>query len=240
MATCDICGTGFDDLGVQIVLPGLAKSFDRIDCAIRARNLAGASGAGVPMRGMLVPLAAGTATRSFALGGLSAGLAAALAGTRARVALGGVTVGMALLVATTAHLATRGGQTADATTRPQALALQARYAADYADRIRASAVTRTAAQTRSAAEVRYAVLAASRSTDVPRAARVMTVATRTRTHGSKAVRHAGQTRSTKPSSSSSTKESTRSGWGHGDKNHDHSGPGKSSQAAKQGKGKRHK
>jgi hypothetical protein len=228
MATCEICGTAFDDLGVQVVLPGLAKSFDRIDCAVRARNLAGASGAGVPSRGMLVPLAAGTATRSFALGGLSAGLAAALAGTRARVALGGATVGVALLVATTAHLATRGGPTADATTRPQALAPQARYAADYADRIRVSAATQTAAQTRSASEVRYTLLAASRSSDVPRAARVMTVATRT--HRPKAVRHAGQTQTANPSKSSGARASTRSGWGHGDKNHSHSGPGKSSKA----------
>ena len=239
MATCEICGADFDDLGAQIVLPGLTKSFDRIDCAVRARNLAGASGAGVPMRGMFVPLAAGTATRSFALGGLSAGLAAALAGTRAcRARRSDGRCG--LLVATTAHLATRGGQTADATPRPHALAPQARYAADYADRIRVSAVTRTAAQTRSALEVRYTLLAASRSTDVPRAARVMTVATRTRTHGPKAVRHAGQMRSAKPSRSISTKGSTRSGWGHGDKNHDHSGPGKSSKAAKQAKGKKHK
>jgi hypothetical protein len=225
MATCEICGTDFDDLGVQIVLPGLAKSFDSIDCAVRARNLAGASGAGFPMRGMLVPLAAGSATRPFALAGLSAGLAAALAGTRARVALGGATVGVALLVATTAHLATRDGQTGDATTRPQALAPPARSAADSADRVRVSALTQTTTP-RSAPEVRYTLLAASRSTDVPRAARVRTMATRTRTHAPKAVRHARQTRSTQTTSSSSVRTSARSGWGHGDKNHNHSGPRK--------------
>ena len=239
MATCEICGTDFDDLGVQIVLPGLARSFDSIDCAVRARNLAGASGAGVPMRGMLVPLA-GTSTRSFALGGLSAGLVAALAGTRGRVALGGATVGVALLVATTAHLATRGGQGAEATTRPQALALSARYAADFADRARVSATTRTAAQPRSAPEVRYAVLADSRSSGVPRAARVVTVSTRTRTQRPKAVRHAGQTRTAKPSSSSSSTGSTRGGWGLGDKNHRHSGPGKHAKAGKQSKSHKHK
>lgn len=239
MATCEICGTDFDDLGVQIVLPGLARSFDSIDCAVRARNLAGASGAGVPMRGMLVPLA-GTPTRSFALGGLSAGLAAALAGTRGRVALGGATVGVALLVATTAHLATRGGHAAEATTRPQALAPSARYTADFADRARVSAVTRTAAQPRSATEVRYTLLAARRSSDVPRAARVMTVSTRARTHRTKAVRHAGQTRTVKPSSSSSSTRSTRGGWGHGDKNHRHSGPSKHAKAGKQSKSHKHK
>ena len=138
------------------------------------------------MRAVLVPLAAGSATGLFALGGLSAGLAAALAGRRARVALGGATVGVALLVATTAHLATRGDAT-EPTVRPQALAPPARYAADSADRVRASAV---AVQKRSEPQVRYTLLAASRSADVPRAARVMTVSTRTRTHAPKAVLHA--------------------------------------------------
>ena len=122
------------------------------------------------MRAVLVPLAAGSATGLFALGGLSAGLAAALGGRRARVALGGATVGVALLVATTAHLATRGG---DVRSRPyvHSRSRRLRYAADSADRVRALTV---AVQKRSEAQVRYTLLAASRSADVPRAARVMT------------------------------------------------------------------
>ena len=245
MATCEICGTDFDDLGVQIVLPGLAKSFDKIDCAVRARNLAGSTSGGVPMRGVLVPLAAGADTRWLALGGLSAGLAAAFAGTRARVALGGATVGVALLAATTAHLATRGGTT-EATARPEALAPPERYAADSADRIRTSAVV---AQKRSEPQVRYTLLAASRSADVPRAARVMTVATRThtRTHKSKALllhaRH-GTGGKTSNSSGGSTSDagngSSRPGWGRGDKNHGHSHKnGGSKKHAKHGKSHKH-
>lgn len=243
MATCEICGTDFDDLGVQLVVPGLGKGFCRVDCAVRARTLAGATGAAVPMRAVLVPLAAGSATGLFALGGLSAGLAAALAGTRARVALGGATVGVALLVATTAHLATRGGDATQPTVRPQSLAPPARYAADSADRVRASAV---AAQKRSGPQVRYTLLAASRSADVPRAARVMTVSTRTRTHAPKAVLHArhgtgGKTPTA--SSGSDGKGSTRPGWGHGDKNHSHGGPSNhksgSSKQTKQHKGNGH-
>jgi hypothetical protein len=242
MATCEICGNEFDDRGVQMVVPGLAKSFDSIDCAVRARSLAGASGAALPMRAMLVPLAANPAASSFALGGLSAGLAAALGGTRARVALGGATVGVALLSATTAHLATRGGETAAEATRPQALAPPAREAGDFARRARVSGnpvsgVTGTAAQPRSAPEVRYALPAAGRSSNEPRVARVVTVATRARTHRPTAVRQAP---SPKPSSSSSATGSTRRGWGHGDKNHSHTGPGKHSQAAKQGTGQKHK
>lgn len=243
MATCEICGTDFDDLGVQLVVPGLGKGFCRVDCAVRARTLAGATGGAVPMRAVLVPLA-GSATGLFALGGLSAGLATALAGTRARVALGGATVGVALLVATTAHLATRGGDVTEPTVRPQSLAPPARYAADSTDRVRALTV---AVQKRSEPQVRYTLLAASRSADVPRAARVMTVSTRTRTHAPKAVLHArhgtgGKTPTA--SSGSGGKGSSRPGWGHGDKNHSHGGPSKhkssgSSKPTKQHKGNGH-
>jgi hypothetical protein len=251
MATCEICGTDFDDFGVQLVVPGLSKGFCRVDCAIRARTLAGATGGAVPMRAVLVPLAARSATGLFALGGLSAGLAAALAGTRARVALGGATVGVALLVATTAHLATRGGDVTEPTVRPQTLAPPARYAGDSADRARASVVAGTAAQQRSGPQVRYTLLAASRSADVPRAARVMTVSTRTRTHAPKAVLHArhgtgGKTPTA--SSGSGGKGSSRPGWGRGDKNHSHGGPSthkssgssKHSKPAKHGKSHKHK
>ena len=243
MATCEICGTDFDDLGVQLVVPGLGKGFCRVDCAVRARTLAGATGGAVPMRAVLVPLA-GSATGLFALGGLSAGLAAALGGRRARVALAGATVGVALLVATTAHLATRGGDVTEPTVRPQSLAPPASYAADSTDRVRALTV---AVQKRSEPQVRYTLLAASRSADVPRAARVMTVSTRTRTHAPKAVLHArhgtgGKTPTA--SSGSGGKGSSRPGWGHGDKNHSHGGPSKhkssgSSKQTKQHKGNGH-
>jgi hypothetical protein len=231
MATCEICGTDFDERGVTIVLPGLAKSYDRVDCAVRARNLAGAAAAaGVPMRGMLVDLGRSSGARSFALSGLSAGLAAALAGSRARVAVGGATVGVALLIATTAHLATRGGDGAEATIRPQSLAPPAREAGDFAYRARATEeVARAAAQRRAEREVSFVFLAANHSADTaPSAARSMRSVTRTRTQRPKATRHArhathGKTKGT------SAGASIRSGWGHGDKNHGHSGPGKSSQ-----------
>jgi hypothetical protein len=233
MATCEICGTEFDDRGVQIVLPGLAKSYDRLDCAVRARKLAGAAAAGVPMRGMLVDLGRSGGARSFALGGLSAGLAAALAGSRARVAVGGATVGVALLIATTAHLATRGGDGAEATSRPQSLAPPARDAGDFAYRARATEeVARTAAEPRATREVRFALLAATRSADAaPSAARSIRSVTRTRTQRPKATRHARHaTRGKTTSTSNSAGASTRPGWGHGDTNHGHSGPSKHSQA----------
>jgi hypothetical protein len=234
MATCEICGTDFDDRGVQIVRPGLAWSYDRIDCAVRARNLAGAAAAaGVPMRGVLVDLGRGGEARFFALGGLSAGLAAALAGSRSRVAVSGATVGVALLIATTAHLAMRGGDGAEEASRPQSLAPPARDAGDSGDRARATElVARTPAEPRAQHEVGFVLVAATGSTDqAPSAARSIRSVTRTHTQRPKATRHArhgtrGKTRST----SASAGASTRSGWGHGDDNHSHSGPGKHSQA----------
>jgi hypothetical protein len=232
MATCEICGTTFDEHGVQIVVPGLAKPFDRVDCAVRARNLAGGAGAGVPMRGTLVDLARGDA-RSFALGGLSAGLAAALAGSRARLAVSGATVGVALLVATTAHLATRGGGEAESTSGPQGLASPARYAGDSADRLRAVEAARPPVERRPEPAVKLALAAATPSADEPRARSIRTV-TRTLTQRPKATRHArgGGGKTTTKSSSSA---STRPGWGHGDKNHGHDGPSKP-----QSKGLKHK
>jgi hypothetical protein len=231
MATCEICGTDFDARGVQIVLPGLAKSYDRIDCAVRARNLAGAAAAaGVPMRGMLVDLGRSSGARSFVLGGLSAGLAAALAGSRARVAVGGATVGVALLIATTAHLATRGGDGAEATSRPQSLAPPARDAGDFAYRARATEdVARTAGEPGADREVSFAFLAATRSADAaPSVARSVRSVSRPHTQRPKTTRHAKHATSGKTTSTSNRAgASTRPGWGHGDKNHGHSGPGKS-------------
>ena len=33
MKICAVCGTRFDHLRFQVVLPGCAESFDRVDCA---------------------------------------------------------------------------------------------------------------------------------------------------------------------------------------------------------------
>jgi hypothetical protein len=244
VATCEICGTDFDDRGVQIVLPGLAKAFDRVDCAVRAHKLAGTAAAGLPLRGTLVDLGRGDA-RFFAFGGLSTGLAAALAGSRARLAFGSATVGVALLIATTAHLATRGGGEAEATSGPETLAPPARYAGDSADRLRAVDVARPAVERRPQREVTFALASATSSADAPRAARsirTLRTVTRTRTQRPKATRQARQASrgGGKTTATSRSSASTQPGWGHGDKNHGHSGPSKQHKAAKQGKAHKHK
>lgn len=231
MATCEICGTDFDDHGVQIVLPGLAKSFCRVDCAVRARNLAGAGVVPVAMRGALVPLAA--APGFFALGGLSAGLAAALAGTRARLAVGGATAGVALLVATTAHLATRGGD-ADTATRAQALAPPAFYASDFADRVRAVTVADRTAKQRShgkvskPSKVSYVLLTANRSnaagSTAPSASPKPHPPQKTPPAQNPKPPSADPPSSGDKPSTGGKPSSARPGWGHGDDNHEHTGP----------------
>jgi hypothetical protein len=244
MATCEICGTDFDDHGVQIVLPGLAKSFDRIDCAVRARNLAGVGAAGVPLRGTLIDLTGSGKGRSFVLGGLSAGLAAALAGTRTRLAVGGATAGVALLVATTAHLATRGGD-ADTATRAQALAPPARYASDFADRTRAVTVADRTARRRSRGQasepskVTFALLTANRSTAVGSTA--PSASPKPHPPQQSPPGQKPKPPSSEPPSSGGKPptggkpSSTRPGWGHGDDKHEHTGP----QGSKSGSDDRH-
>lgn len=39
LSRCDVCGKEFDSMVFQIVVPGISGSFDRIDCALQAREL---------------------------------------------------------------------------------------------------------------------------------------------------------------------------------------------------------
>ena len=39
LARCEVCGKEFDPVGYQVVVSGLPGSFDRVDCALQAREL---------------------------------------------------------------------------------------------------------------------------------------------------------------------------------------------------------
>ena len=39
LSRCEVCGKEFDPVGYQIVVSGLPGSFDRVDCALQAREL---------------------------------------------------------------------------------------------------------------------------------------------------------------------------------------------------------
>jgi hypothetical protein len=252
MTTCEICGTEFDELGVQIVLPGLAKSFDRIDCAARARALAGPPAHNVrPAPAVFVDVAPRGRPRLYGLPGLPAGFAATLAGGRARLALGGASLAVALLVATTVHLSSRIGGGSDLLARGSLLQSPPRFAGDFLFRGLAPANTNPAAvvapapqqlapapqqaegfylaanRTPNEAEARATSLAASEAQ--PRAQK-RRAATRTRSSSRTTLARAGGNVSTRP------------GWGWGDKNHAHGGPTRSSASGKAGKaqGRRHK
>jgi hypothetical protein len=60
MARCDICGTEFDPLGFQVVVPELGAGFDRVECARQARRLApaGAPPAILPLAAIAEPVPA--------------------------------------------------------------------------------------------------------------------------------------------------------------------------------------
>jgi hypothetical protein len=91
MARCEICGTEFDPLGFQVVVPELGAAFDRIECARQARQLAPA---GTPPA--ILPLAT---IAEPVPGYADAGLPLAVAGER-RPAFG--TAALGLLAAATA------------------------------------------------------------------------------------------------------------------------------------------
>jgi hypothetical protein len=246
VTTCEICGTEFDELGVQIVVPGLAKSFDRIDCAARARALAGPPARDVrPARAIFVDIAPRGPSRSYGLHGLPAGLAAAVSGMRARLALGGASAAAVVLFATTAHLALRGDDAPDEQAGSRVIPSPQRYGAH--DRTRAQPVearldaraTRPAIAGQDATRlVAYRFEAnepglTMTATQSPAAGRKLTATKKVRNTARKTFTRAARTTSTK------TAVSTRPGWGRGDKNHVHGGPAKRAGAGKLGK-KRHK
>jgi hypothetical protein len=91
---CQVCGRSFDPIGFQVVVPGLGRGFDRIECAQSARTLAGPGSrlAATPLVAIvepvpaaLMPAAVGSArvlrllgTPAPTLGLLGAGTAAAV------------------------------------------------------------------------------------------------------------------------------------------------------------------
>jgi hypothetical protein len=243
MATCEICGTEFDERGVQFVLPGLAKSFDRIDCAARARAIAGPPARNVrPAPAVFVDVGQRSQPRSYSLHGLPAGLAAALPGGRARLALGGASVAVALLVATTVHLSSRIGGGSDLAARASELSPPSRYAGDFlfrglapeARRPRVAPVVDARPAPREADGV---YLVAHRSLDGTRAMSPDVPDAQPRSQKRKASRHARPTSRPTLARAGGT-VSTRAGWGWGDKNHAHGGPAKS--AGSKAHGRRHK
>jgi hypothetical protein len=242
VATCEICGNEFDELGVQIVLPGLAKSFDTIDCAARARAIAGPPGRSVsPAPAVFVAVPPPGGPGSYSLPGLPAGLAAALAGGRARVALGGASVAVALLVAATVHLSSRIGGGSDLAEGASAPSSPPRHAGDFlfrglapeaaSPRVAPVADARESSPVAAAAEEADGIyLVAHRSPNVARAKTRDASKTRARSEKRKAARYS-RTTSRPTSARAGGTVSTRPGWGWGDKNHAHGGPGASSGSA---------
>jgi hypothetical protein len=238
VTTCEICGTEFDELGVQIVIPGLAKSFDRLDCAARARALAGPAAFSVqPLQAVFMDVDPAGTARSYGLPGLQAGLAAVLAG-RTRLAVGGATVAVALLAAATVHLSARFGGGSDPAARASVLPSPSSQAANLAFRGHTSDVARSAKSSEPAVAVR-----APQESDG-----VYLIAAREAPHKARPQRRKQQagkhTRSTSATTLARAAESvsTRRGWGWGDKNHAHAGPANGSGAKHAGKarGRGHK
>jgi hypothetical protein len=93
---CQVCGRSFDPLDFQVVVPELARGFDRIECARSARTLAGPGSRLAatplvaivePLPAALVPAAVGSAPVLRPLGTPAAMLGLLAAGTAAAVFL---------------------------------------------------------------------------------------------------------------------------------------------------------
>jgi len=231
MATCEICGTEFDELGVQFVVPGLAKSFDRIDCAARARAIAGPPARNVrPAPPVFVDVGPRDQPRSYSLHGLPAGLAATLPGGPARLALAGASVAVALLVATTVHLSSRIGGGSDLAAREPVLSSPPRYAGDFLIRgLAPEANGPGPTSTRAPQQADGIYLVAHRSLDGTHAMSPDVSEAQPRSQKRKASRYSRAT-SGLTLARAGENVSTRPGWGWGDKNHTHGGPSKESAA----------
>jgi hypothetical protein len=246
VTTCEICGTEFDELGVQIVIPGLAKSFDRLDCAARARTLAGPPAFNVkPLQAVFMDVGPGGTARSYGLPGLQAGLAAVLAG-RTRLAVGGATVAVALLAAATVHLSARFGGGSDPAAKASVLPSPSSPAANVAFRGHTGDVARGAKSSQPViAESSQPVIAVRTPQETDG---VYLIAERSAPDKARPRRqkqsNAKHMRSTLATTLARAAESvsTRRGWGWGDKNHAHAGPANGSGAKQAGKarGRGHK
>jgi hypothetical protein len=246
MTTCEICGTEFDERGVQIVVPEIAKAFDRVECAVRGRALSGGTAAPVftARHATFVEVTRDAEARSYGLSGLPAGLAAALGGTRTRVALGGASAAaVALLVATAAHLSLRSGGATDELASPTVFPSTVRYGAHdrpptraVEARVDGAGRASTVADDDAIRLVAYGYEASEplRTLTTPHARTAAQKPTATK-HSRKAA-HVSTARTTRKTSKQAS-VSTRPGWGHGDKNHVHSGPAKASRAKSQGRRK---
>ena len=63
---CRVCGRDFDPLRFQVVVPGLGRGFDRVECAVQARALAGPAAAPAPLGAVVQPFPPPAATTAAA------------------------------------------------------------------------------------------------------------------------------------------------------------------------------
>lgn len=257
MTTCEVCGTEFDERGVQIVVPGIAKSFDSVDCAVRGRALHGPPASPNPNRPrpVFLEIPSRDEPYPYELRGLPAGLAAAFSGIRARAAIAGASAAVAVVVATTAYLALRDdARPADAHARPPVSPSPPRYGPEDRGILPVVEEPATAGVPTSFAPPKAeprawtyappteedegdgAIRLVAYRPEPTKPPLALTVASRTEAPKLKATRH-GRKAPRIASERKTRSVSTRPGWGRGDKNHAHGGPPKHSAAKAHGRRK---
>lgn len=118
VAQCDVCGGHVEERGFQVLVAGRPSAYDRIECAERGRVLAAAGGAAFvhPFKARTIVIdAPRTAVAAAASAGVAGSLLARASLARARLAFGGAWLLAASLAATSLYLSARPDSVAQST-----------------------------------------------------------------------------------------------------------------------------
>jgi len=116
MAQCDVCGGHVEERGFQVLVAGRPSAYDRIECAERGRVLAGGAAFVHPFKARTIVIdAPRTAVAAVASAGVAGSLLARASLARAKLAFGGAWLLATGLAATSLYLWTRPDSVARST-----------------------------------------------------------------------------------------------------------------------------
>jgi len=238
VAQCDICGGDVEERGFQVLVAGRPSAYDRIECAERGRVLAAAGGAAFvhPFKARTIVIdAPRTAVAAVASAGVAGSLLARASLARAKLAFGGAWLLATGLAATSLYL----------WTRPDSVARSTRSgAAEAPTGVEEPASSVPFVHQADLPPVRAGGPPAQRPAGKPKPKpQPLFVRNDSGTEPSPAPAPAAPPPQSAPSSppeppppavpatppvvapaGDDDEDSTKPGWGHGDDNHEHSGP----------------
>jgi hypothetical protein len=236
MAQCEVCGGDFEERRFQVLVSGRPRPYDRIDCAERGRVLAAAGGAAFvrPFKARTIVIdAPRTAVAAVASAGVAGSLLARASLARAKLAFGGAWLLATGLAATSLYLSTRPESAARAAGSGAAEAPTGVEPADSVPFVHQADLPPVRAggppAKKPAAKPKpqpLLVKGASGNDSPPVAASPPSAPSSAPSQEPPAPPPAIQPVEPPPPppAGEDDEESTKPGWGHGDDNHEHSGP----------------